>query len=592
MKASKYIIVDVSDLCKFCGYPIDPNTSHCTHCSISETQTELDNIIAEKALWSDDCFTNNFHKDFMYTPKYEKLPYSKFQQIECRQFHQYEHIFGVCYSDYNNITNKSRSYYGYVDNYSRIVIPIIYEDLGKLDGTGIIPAKLNNKYGMINIHNQVIVPFEYDYLEVFHDGLAQYKQGGQRGYINIKGQKVINLPSSCDETYDFQGGQARVGMWIDGERLYGVIDQTGEFIIPPVYHSISTKTDDECYRVCKKLTNDFSIDKRGFQICYRKHETIALPLDKYYYYGSACGNLIEVARYKKATSYNEQDKLLWGVITNTYKEIVPLEYNHSQIELIEGDYALIKQPDILSKKYYYTSAIGLNGKTISLPGRCIKVEYLANHQAFKIKTESFSIQNITLYEEKYGTSRTIASLHCDSRIMCFMEKYAYFSQNRLKGILSLETGKIILPPQFNNIFYLNGLIYVKKDTQYGAFSSDSFSYIPYTEQDWENMYQRYRSAPHYNWWIGSRLQKDWEEIGLEKFEYNNKVGVISSNSMKIIIPPHYDHIALCIGQNNRQLFICTQVYRDSYGLMDSNGVLLTPCKHDNDIDDWWWDIPF
>ena len=106
------------------------------------------------------------------------------------------------------------------------------------------------------------------------------------------------------------------------------------------------------------------------------------------------------------------------------------------------------------------------------------------------------------------------------------------------------------------------------------------------------MYQRYRSAPHYNWWIIKPLQKDWEEIGLEKFEYNNKVGVISSNSMKIIIPPHYDNIALCIGQNNRQLFICTQVYRDSYGLMDSNGVLLTPCKHDNDIDDWWWDIPF
>ncbi len=590
------ITVDVTNCCKYCGCQIDSHNNHCAHCQITDKQNEYDKV-AEKALWSDNCFSSNFHTDFIYSPKRKELPYIKFQRIECNQFHRYKNLHGVTYLFEDSITY--RYYHGYVDDNSKIVIPLIYETLGYFNETEIVPAQLNNKYGMIDIRNQIIVPFDYDYLGYFHDGFALYIQGAQRGYINIHGQKAINLPLSCCETNDFESGLAKIGMRINGECLYGFINHAGEFIIPPVYHSPSKYG--EYYRVGKELAPNFLIDRRGFQILgYGTEQQIALPLDKYYIYGNKCGDFIEVARYKKATSPGERDTLLWGIINTDYQEIVPLEYEKSRIELIKGNYVLIKETNDDNyyykhgnKYYYWSLVIGLlNGTRIPLPATCVHVEYLDEHQLFKIKTETFSIRSLAKYED--GTLKPIVSLALET-IHPFLEKHAKFKQNHLWGILSLETGKIIVPPHYQEIIKLDNLIYVRQDKQYGVFSSnfntDALSYIPCSEQDWENMRERKllqrqsgdrKISVTWNW---KRLF-NMEELGWKYFKDNDMLGVIACNTMETIVPPCYDDIALYKNHNNRLLFVLSNIYKNSYGLMKSNGVLLTPCVRHNIDDDY------
>ena len=219
MKAIIYREVDVSNICKYCGYPLDVSTHLCLHCRIEENLKKND-FVSRKALWSDECFTKNFHHENFCTHTYRELPYAKFQKIDCVQFCQYNNLFGVCFF-YDQ--RSTQSYYGYVDDNNHIIIPLVYEKLGKPNETGILSAKLNGRYGVISIDNQIIVPFEYDYLDSFYDGLARFEKEGQKGYINIHGQQVINLPSSCQETHNFQKGQAKVGMRINGKCLYGFI---------------------------------------------------------------------------------------------------------------------------------------------------------------------------------------------------------------------------------------------------------------------------------------------------------------------------------------------------------------------------------
>lgn len=72
MKAIIYREVDVSNICKYCGYPLDVSTHLCLHCRIEENLKKND-FVSRKALWSDECFTKNFHHGIASILNFSKL---------------------------------------------------------------------------------------------------------------------------------------------------------------------------------------------------------------------------------------------------------------------------------------------------------------------------------------------------------------------------------------------------------------------------------------------------------------------------------------------------------------------------------------
>jgi len=85
------------------------------------------------------------------------------------------------------------------------VIEAIYDDPKPFSGgfacPGIIKEKKpHNKvetywYGVIDPDGNTVLPFEYDSISGFRDGLARARKGETYGYIDLSGRWIFVIPS-------------------------------------------------------------------------------------------------------------------------------------------------------------------------------------------------------------------------------------------------------------------------------------------------------------------------------------------------------------------------------------------------------------
>ena len=80
---------------------------------------------------------------------------------------------------------------GYVNSQNETVIPCKYMVAGKFINNLAI-VKLDDKFGVINSKDIVVIPFEYDFIEINDKGLFKVKKDNQEFYLNKKGKKVKN----------------------------------------------------------------------------------------------------------------------------------------------------------------------------------------------------------------------------------------------------------------------------------------------------------------------------------------------------------------------------------------------------------------
>jgi len=103
--------------------------------------------------------------------------------------------FGFIFTFYNGIaaTNKSGKGYGVIDKDGNEVIPFIYQSTSVSTGDkNLIEARLNDKYGMVNRNNEVIIPFEYDYIYSFSNSeTTTADKNNKHGLIDKKGNVVL-----------------------------------------------------------------------------------------------------------------------------------------------------------------------------------------------------------------------------------------------------------------------------------------------------------------------------------------------------------------------------------------------------------------
>lgn len=90
---------------------------------------------------------------------------------------------------------------------------------------GLASAKKDGKWGYIDKKGNVVIDFIYENAGDFSEGLAPVKKDGKAGYINTKGEVVVDL--KYRNTYSFSNGY---GVIQDG--IYcGAIDKDGNVII-------------------------------------------------------------------------------------------------------------------------------------------------------------------------------------------------------------------------------------------------------------------------------------------------------------------------------------------------------------------------
>ena len=90
---------------------------------------------------------------------------------------------------------------------------------------GLAGVEKDGKRGYINTKGEQIVECKFDYVGDFKDGLAMVEKDGKRGYINTKGEQVIEC--KFDDDLGFKEGLASVQK--DGK--WGYINTKGEQVI-------------------------------------------------------------------------------------------------------------------------------------------------------------------------------------------------------------------------------------------------------------------------------------------------------------------------------------------------------------------------
>ena len=76
----------------------------------------------------------------------------------------------------------------------QIIIPLVYEIglKGWSFNEGLIPVKKDGKFGFINEHNQIVIPFIYDDASAFSEGFAVVQRYGKEGYVDRFGRDTFN----------------------------------------------------------------------------------------------------------------------------------------------------------------------------------------------------------------------------------------------------------------------------------------------------------------------------------------------------------------------------------------------------------------
>ena len=108
---------------------------------------------------------------------------------------------------------------------------IYYQESDRETGWKRVKLRSPNKWGFINEKNEITIPFEYDFVNPFENGLAYAKNNGKEFFITTRNLK---LTGDYDEAGIFTFGRAPVSK----NKKWGFIDEKGNLVVPMLYDSV------------------------------------------------------------------------------------------------------------------------------------------------------------------------------------------------------------------------------------------------------------------------------------------------------------------------------------------------------------------
>ena len=212
-----------------------------------------------------------------------------------------------------------------------VVIPFKYDKVQDFS-EGLAAVKLKGKWGCINNSGKEVVPLKYNDIFNFHEGLARVKLKGKWGFMDKSGKEVV--PPKYDNVWDFEEGLA--GVKLKGK--WGFIDKSGKEVVPPKYDDVE-KFKEGLAGV--KLNGKWGyINKSGKEVVPPKyvymdsfHEGHArVKLNGKLGFIDKSGKEVVPPKYDYVDIFSEglavvELKGKWGFIDKSGKEVVPPKYD-------------------------------------------------------------------------------------------------------------------------------------------------------------------------------------------------------------------------------------------------------------------------
>lgn len=428
--------------------------------------------------------------------------------------------------------------FGCIDKQGNIIIPFEYDYIGEFIN-GIAKVKMNFSWGCINENGEIIIPFEYEEIGDFYNGIAKVKKSwGVYGFFNECGKNII--PCVYEKAEEFINGKARVKE-INGS--WGYIDLDGNKLV-----------DSEM-----ELPNGLIKGKKFERWGLRTNDNeIIIP-----YEYQEIGEFIN-GKAKIRKNYSE-----CGYIDEKGKAIINCEYNEIN-EFINGK--------AKAKKDYYWGYIDETGNTI-IPFEYDEIEEFSNGFAKSKKDWKWGYineKNDVIIPLKYDSLSEIK----DGLVVASKGfKYETFNDNgyqKLYGCIDLN-GNIIIPFEFEEL-HVNNLNYIRavKNNKWGVINLNcktiiSFNY-EFLGEFRNNLFVTGKAVENNSI---QRYQTKYGCIDINEnvhipFEYNEIKETINSNYIVIL---SVDDIEF----NSEDAMLC--------GVLTGNGEVVIPIKY-NEINEF------
>ncbi|WP_375562300.1 WG repeat-containing protein [Bernardetia sp. OM2101] len=218
---------------------------------------------------------------------------------------------------------------GVTSNKGKIIIEPQYERLSIENG--VIRARKDGKWGIVNTQNKPVLPFEYQYISTFSENVAIIRKNNLWGFLSNQNEtpKIILEPSiKADFINEVSNGMAKVSSerYIEEDgygtknafyKKNGIIKTNGTWVLEQKYSFI----EDEIFNVEQK--NELVLIEENNKVGYadKTGKVIVEPL-----YDAIENNFSEIYYSKKGISeVKNQNKI--GYINHEGKEILPLEFS-------------------------------------------------------------------------------------------------------------------------------------------------------------------------------------------------------------------------------------------------------------------------
>jgi len=359
----------------------------------------------------------------------------------------------------------------------------------------LLKIKVNDKYGFINTHGEVIIKIEYDYVSSFINGLALVIKDEKKGFINTKGEVIGKI--KYDEIRSYSEGFALVKK----DSKWGIINAKGEVIGKIEYEHIDDSFSEGLFQVRKDKKKGF-INTKGEvvgkieydEISFVSEGFIGVKKDGKWGYINIKGEVIVKIEYDEIDYYGFKENLVrvrkdgkWGFFNTKGEVIGKMEYNNSgsfgffgkgiALVIKDGKKGFINTKGEVIVKIEYDNIthfseslvrVSKDKKTglINTKGEVIlKIEY----DEISFVSEGFAV---VIKDEKMGfinaKGEVIVKMGYDE-VDVFDSKDDLFqvSIESKWGIIN-NKGEVILKIEYDEISYFNeGFAAVKKDDKWG-----------------------------------------------------------------------------------------------------------------------------
>ena len=159
---------------------------------------------------------------------------------------------------------RKNAQWGFINTRAQLTIANRYEEVGQYS-EGLFSVKLIGKWGFVNEDETLIIQPNFDQVEAFRNGLSIVESASRWGIIDINGQAVVSLNYDLIERiedYFLLYADSKIGLasgdgqiiknpsfdsivplsngyfLVERQGLYGVINKSGNDILPTIYKSI------------------------------------------------------------------------------------------------------------------------------------------------------------------------------------------------------------------------------------------------------------------------------------------------------------------------------------------------------------------